>query len=205
MRSAGSIARRVPARSERAPARPGHVGEHGVDRDGHDRHVDREGQHEPGVLAQDELRPADRLGEQRVDAAALDFFRDEADANEDGDEEAEDSGRRQSEILDDLDVLPGGELPEQIRRGNQQDRKEDQVVEDAVPDRLAEHADGDAANRAHERPPGPDRAEPASATRRTKKSSSVSRIGLSDTGLAPIAARSASTFSGGESSDSSTA
>ena len=61
---------------------------------------------------QDELRAGDWLGEQRVDAATLDLFRHEADANEDGDEEAEDRGRRQSEILDDLHVLPGGELPE---------------------------------------------------------------------------------------------
>ena len=132
LRSAGSIPG-VPARLSERRLGPGHVGEHGVERGGHDRHVDRESQHQPGVLTQDELRAADRLGEQRVDAAALDLFRHEADADEDGDEEAEDRGRRQSEILDDLDVLPGGELPEQIRRGNQQDRKDDQVVEDAVP------------------------------------------------------------------------
>ena len=64
-------------------------------------------------------------------------------------------GRRQPEILDDLDVLPGGQLPEQIRRRDQQDGKEHEVVGHAVPDRLAEHADGDAPNRAHETPPAP--------------------------------------------------
>ena len=69
----------------------------------------------PAVLAEHELVPLNRLRQQRVDAAALDFLRDETDADEDGDEQAEDRRRRQAEILDDLDVLPRRELADQIR------------------------------------------------------------------------------------------
>ena len=93
-------------------------------------------------------------------------------------------GRGEAEILDDLDVLTGRQLPEQVRRRDQQDREQHEVVRHAVADRLPEDADGDAANGAHAHLPRSCRARrPTSATRCTKKSSSVSRIGLSDTSV----------------------
>ena len=53
---AGSSGRRLPARRA-PPATPStHVGEHGVEGDGHDRDVDGERQQRPAVLAEDELR-----------------------------------------------------------------------------------------------------------------------------------------------------
>ena len=141
----------------------------------------------------------------------LHLLRDEADADEDGDEQAEDRGGGQPEVLDDLDVLPGSELADQIRRAHQQDREEHEVVEHLVADRLAEHVEGDqptaliSGASAAARPSPRSRASTSGAvTCRTKKSSSVSRIGLSETSVAPAAARSASTRSGAGSSGSST-
>ena len=103
-----------------------------------------------------------------------------------------------------LTSWPGRQLPEKERRRDQQDGEDHEVVGHAVPDRLAEDAEGDAANRAHATPPAiAGRADPAAATRLTKKSSSVSLIGWSETRLAPAAMRSASTRSGGGSVASS--
>jgi hypothetical protein len=48
-----------------------------------------------------------------IESAPLDLFGHEADADEDGDEEAEDARRREAEILDDLDVLPRRQLPQE--------------------------------------------------------------------------------------------
>ena len=87
--------------------------------------------------------PLDRLREQAVDAALLDFLRDQADADEHGDEQPEDRGGGEAEVLDDLHVLSGRELADQVRRGHQQDREEHEVVEHLVAHRLAEHVDGD--------------------------------------------------------------
>ncbi len=147
----------------------GHVGQHRVERSGHDGEVEGQRQHEPEILAEDELRPADRLREERVDAAPLDLLGHEADADEDGDEEPEDGDRRQPEVLDDLHVLARRQLTEKERRRDEQDGKDHEVVGHAVPDRLAEHAHRDAPNRAHAKPPSDaGRAEPASATCLTK-------------------------------------
>src|SRR5205823_9143272 len=88
-------------------------------------------------------------------------------------------------------------------RRDQQNREEHQVVEDLVADRFAEHVDRDGADCVHRRASAagsssPRRALVASAelTCATKKSSSVWRIGLSDTSCAPAVVRSVSTRSG---------
>ena len=146
--------RRVPGALRRGGPAPGHVGEHGVERHGHHREVHGERQHQAGVLAEHELMAVDRLGEQAVDAAPLDFLRDQADADEHGDEQAEDRRRREAEILDDLDVLPGRELADQVRRAHQEDREEDEVVEHLVAHRLAEDVDRDRSRWLSRRPPG---------------------------------------------------
>ena len=81
--------------------------------------------------------------------SALDFLGDEADADEHRDEEPEERGRGEAEILDDLDVLPGGELPQQKRDPDEQDGEQHQVVEHPVAHRLAEDVDRDREGRAH--------------------------------------------------------
>ena len=45
------------------------------------------------------------------------------------------------EVLDDLHVLPGRELADQVRRAHQQDGEEHEVVEHLVAHRLAEHVE----------------------------------------------------------------
>ena len=97
-------------------------------------------------------------------------------------------GRRQAEILDDLDVLAGGELADQIRRADQHDREQHQVVEHLVAHRFAEDIQGDRRGGAHDAASSPRRGAVASGvdTCRTKKSSRVSRIGLSEISRAPV-------------------
>jgi hypothetical protein len=76
--------------------------------------------------------------------------RHQADAEERGDEQADRRRRRQPEVLDDLDVLTGGELRQQERRGHQQHREEYQAVRDAIANRVAEDTAGDNRNRPHD-------------------------------------------------------
>src|SRR5262249_5357910 len=121
--------------------------------------------------------------------------------------------RGEAEVLDDLDVLPRGQLPDQDRRPDEQNGEEDEVVEDTVAHRLTEHRDRDASRGVHrpapsdvvptefEEEPDPSDAagrapSPMSATRRTNTSSSVSRTGFSDTSVAPAAVSSRSSSSG---------
>ena len=143
---------------------PRHVGKNGVQRHRHDDDVDGERQHQAGVLANDDFVPANRLGQEIVDAPPLDFLEHQSDPNEYGDEEPENGHGRQSEVLDDLQVLPGRQLTEDQRRAHQQNGERDQVVEHFVADRFAEAVDRDPAERGHV--PSP--------TCWTKKSSSVS-------------------------------
>src|SRR6185295_9345480 len=162
---------------------------------------------QPAVLADDQLRAANRLRQQRIDAAALDLLGHEADADEHRDEEPKERRRGEAEIFDDLDLLPGGQLAQKIRDADQHHGEQDQVVEHLVADRLAEHVDRDRGGRFHRRAPGfaspsPRSAAPAPGivTCSTKKSSSVCRIGFSDTRCAPAAVSSPSSRSGGGSS-----
>src|SRR5262249_23267696 len=106
--------RPLPRLNETLRRTPTHIGEHRVKRQGHDREIDGERQQQAGVFPEHELWTADRLGEQTVDAALLDLFRHETNADEDGDEETEDRRRGEPEVLDDLDVLSGGELADQV-------------------------------------------------------------------------------------------
>ncbi len=184
--------------------RPDHDREHDVEGARHRGDVHEQRQQQPAILAQDELRAPDRLRQQRVNAAALDLFRHQADADEHGDEQAEEQHGRQAEIFDDLHVLPGGELSNEIRRAHQQDRECDKVVEHLVAHRFAEDVDRDGRHGSH-RVDSAGAAGGRSATWRTKKSSSVSWIGLSETRCAPVAESSASNGSGDGSSGSSIA
>ena len=115
--------------------------------------VHEERQQQAEELSDDELGPPHGFCEQRIDAAAIDLLRDQVDADEDGEEQPEDRRGRQPEVLDDLDVLSGGELADEDGRADEQDREQHQVVEDAVADRFAKHRGRDAPNGAHARSP----------------------------------------------------
>ena len=102
---------------------------------------------------------------------------------------------------------PAVSWPSRYEDADQQDREQHEVVGHAVAHRLAEDVDRDRANRAHASLLRLRRARPrpTSVTRCTKKSSSVSRSGLSETTEAPAATSSEQDPSGGWSSDSSSA
>ena len=97
---------------------------------------------QPEVLAEDEFVTAHRLGQDRVDAAPIDLPRDQADADEDRDEQADQRHRRQAEVLDDLQVLTRRELSDQIGDRHQQHGKRDDAVEDLVAHRVPEDVQG---------------------------------------------------------------
>ena len=113
------------------------------------------------------------------------------------------------EILDDLDVLTGGQLADQERGSDHEQRERHEVVEHLVSNRLAEHADRDRGRRPHEASrdgvsrPRRVRSTSGAVTLWTKTSSSVSRIGLSEARWAPAAVSSLRSCSGGGSSASS--
>src|SRR5207247_10460262 len=110
----------------------------------------------------------------------------------------------QPAVLADLPVLPRGHLADEIRRPDQQHREQDKVVEDLVPDRFAEDVHGHDRRRPH----GCSLwgcFTSSLLTCWTKKSSSVSRSGLSDTSRAPLAPSAATSRSGGGSSGTSSA
>ena len=83
-----------------------------------------------------------------VKCALLDFFRDQADADEDRDHDAEQRDRRQPEIDDDQAFDLDGDLTDEDGRAGQQQRERNQVVEDAVANRFAECVRGDMEIRA---------------------------------------------------------
>ena len=70
-----------------------------------------------------------------------------------GDEQPEDRGGGEPEILDDLDVLPGSQLADEVRRADQKQSEQNEVVQHLVADRFAEDIDRDEADRPHARPP----------------------------------------------------
>ena len=121
--------------------------EHRVKRGSHHREIDGEREDQPEIFSDDQLVAFDRLGEQAVDAPLLHFLRDEPDADEDRDEQAEDGGGGQPEVLDELYVLPGRELADQVRGAHQHDGEEHQVVEHLVANRFAEHVERDDPDR----------------------------------------------------------
>src|SRR5258706_7026248 len=141
-----------------------------------------------------------RLREQRIDAPAFDLLRDETDTDEDGDEQPKHRRRGQPEILDDLDILARGELPDHVGRPDEHDREQHEVVEDLVADRFAKDVDGDGACGSHASSPRVDARTSGAVTCWTKKSSRVWRIGFSDTRCAPATVSSATRCSGAGSS-----
>ena len=70
------------------------------------------------------------------------------------------------EILDDLHVLPGRQLPDEERGANQDHRKPDKAVEHAVANGLAKNRTGDVCDRSasHCGPPVPGGPAPGPVT-----------------------------------------
>ena len=128
---------------------PVHPREHQVERDRHRRDVHGQRQHQTAVLADDELPARQRLGEQAVDAAPLDLARDQPDADEHRHQHAGQLDRRQAQVLDDLDVLPRRDLPDQHGRRDQQQRERADRVQHAIAHALLEHVQGDDGDAAH--------------------------------------------------------
>jgi hypothetical protein len=187
---------------------PRHVAEHGVQCGGHDRHVGSERQREADVFSEHELFAADRLGHEAVDAAPLDLLRDQADADEHRDEQPEQGDGGQAEVLDDLDVLPCRELAQQIRRTDQQNREQHEVVEHFIADRFAEDVGRDGRGRFHE---GSARVVPSPGAWPGRRGWSpadeeifeVCGIGFNDTRCAPRIVNSPSSSGAGSSGRSS--
>ena len=117
------MAERLPAGLDAIAFHPRHVAEHRVPHRRHHREVDGDGEHQPEVLADDQLRSPHGLGDQAVDAAPFHFLRHQPDADEDRDEQPEQRHRGQAQVLDDLDVLAGRELADQKRRADHQQRE----------------------------------------------------------------------------------
>src|SRR5262245_55580914 len=137
------------------------------------------------------MMPMDRLRQQAVDAPPLDLFGHETDPDEHRNEQPEDRGGREAEVLDDLHVLARSELSKQVGRTNQQQCEQDEIVKNLVANRFTEDVDRNRDGGAHlgtavSRSSGvsiPIRAALAwgDVTSRTNQSSSVTRSGLSDT------------------------
>ena len=122
------------------------VEQHRVERGGHQREIHRQGEDQPGELAEQERGAAQRLGEDGVDAPPFHFLGHQAGADEERDEQADHVHRRQAEVLDHLQVLGGGETAHQERRGHQHHGEQHQAVRHAVAHRLLEHGEGDGAH-----------------------------------------------------------
>src|SRR2546423_1252921 len=89
---------------ERPPA-AAHVEERERDARAHHCDVDGQRQAEAEIFSQKELAATDGLGEDCVDRSALDLLVDEADADEDGDEDAEQEHGGEPHVHDDLLLL----------------------------------------------------------------------------------------------------
>ena len=115
--------RRLPAALDRLHLDPGDERKHTVQRSGHQGEVHEERADETNVLPENQLVAANGLDQETIDAAAFYLLRDQADADEGGNEKPEAQRGGETEILDDLQVLPRGELTNQIGRRNEEHRQ----------------------------------------------------------------------------------
>jgi hypothetical protein len=77
---------------------PDHARKHRIERAGHHRQVDGQGQHKTQIFAEEQLIALDRLREQAVHAALLHLLGHQTDADEYGNEETKDGGRGQPQV-----------------------------------------------------------------------------------------------------------
>src|SRR6185295_5919441 len=110
----------------------------GIESQGHHHDVDQQREAEPGELADQELGPAERLRQKRIERTPLDLLADEAYTDKDGDHGSEYVHRRQPQVLDDLLVLANRQLAQEEPAQSHQDREENEVVEHALAHGFAE-------------------------------------------------------------------
>ena len=91
--------------------------QHDEQRERHDRHQHRQRQQHADVLAEDELPAMDRLRDEREHRLAIELFVDEVDADEDGDERAEELDADEADVADDAQLLVQRALAEEVGRG----------------------------------------------------------------------------------------
>ena len=113
-----------------------------VERERHHRQVHEQREAQADELAQEELVAAQGLGQEGEERSPLDLLADQADADEDGDERAEELHGGEADVLEDLLVLADGELAEQEAGQGHEDREEDQVVEHPLAHGLPEGVGG---------------------------------------------------------------
>jgi hypothetical protein len=78
----------------------------------------------PKYFPYNEKAAADRPGHDRVDRAPLDFLIDQTDADEHGDDHADQVDRRQAHVRNHLVMLRNGEVRQQHRQPDQQPREQ---------------------------------------------------------------------------------
>src|ERR1700719_4706010 len=120
-----------------------HVKERCSHADRHQTGIHEQREQQACVFSNDELPAADRLREQAVERTLLHFFVNQADSDEDRHHQPERGNRRKSQIYDDEAVNPDGNLSHQNRSADHHERKENEVVENAISNRFAERIDSD--------------------------------------------------------------
>src|ERR1700683_1535239 len=115
-----------------------HVEQRAKDPNRHKKRVHDQRSRQPQELADNELPAADRPREHGVERALFDFFRDQPDSNEDGDDYAEKRDCRQPQVDDDQTLYVDGNLTNENGGPRKQQGEGDQVIENAIANRLAE-------------------------------------------------------------------
>src|SRR5262245_17373811 len=181
------------AEPERRPAPPGDR------REGHRHHgeLHPHGRHEPDELSEQELRPRERLREDRVDRAPFHLAMDQSDADEERDRHPEEAYRCEPHVLEDAVALDVGEAREEHARADHHDREREQRVEETAAHRLADGVARDGED-ALDAAPGPIHGAPSVASAPTADRKTVSREtrwGVIESTLAPAASATPSTAS----------
>ncbi len=124
-----------------------------------------------------------RLGEQSVDAPAFNFPGHESHADKHRHQDTGQFKGGQPDVLDDLHVLPGGNLPDEDRRRDQDQREPRDREQDAIAHAFLEDVPGHQPYARHD-------------TCSTNTSSSVARVGDAETSAPPNSVSAAMNGSG---------
>src|SRR5436305_745289 len=113
---------------------------------GHEESVDGQGQRQAKIFSEDEFPSSHRAGKHRVKRLLLDLFGDQTDADENSDHHPEDGDGRQPEIHQDNALESDGYLAKERSTTDKQQRKENEIVEDAIADGFAKSVVSDMAD-----------------------------------------------------------
>src|SRR5262249_47478360 len=109
----------------------------GVKAQGHEGGVYDQSQQKPEVLSYNELPAPDRAREDGIQGLFLNLLRHQSDPHQDRNDHAEQGNRGEADVDQDEPFQTNGYLAKQRCAGNQQQCKNNQVVQDAVPHSLA--------------------------------------------------------------------